>query len=194
MVPRGLTRAECGLPRRFEMRRFAVLLLVVVFMASAVFVFSGCAGRKPTEEPVVEPDVSDDASALTGEDLPLPDVDDTVYVEPLSPAFENIHFEFDRYDIRAADEPVLQGIASWLEEHDQVRVLIEGHCDERGTNEYNMALGEQRALAARRYLVGLGIDSGRLRTISYGEEQPLDPRSTEDAWTKNRRAHFAVSE
>jgi len=176
------------------MRRVVVLLLAVAFAASSVLGLSGCAGRQPTEEPTVEPDVSEDASALTGEDLPLPDVDDTVYVEPLSAAFENIYFDFDRYDIRSEDEPTLQGIAAWLEERDDVRVLIEGHCDERGTNEYNMALGEQRALAARRYLVGLGIDASRLRTISYGEERPVDPRSTEEAWAKNRRGHFTVSE
>jgi peptidoglycan-associated lipoprotein len=176
------------------MRKAVVLLIAAAFVASVVFGLTGCAGRKPTEEPIVEPQVSEEASALSGQDLPLPDVDETVYVEPLSSAFENIHFDFDRYDIRAVDEPTLQAIAAWLDERDQIKVLIEGHCDERGTNEYNMALGEQRALAARRYLVGLGIDASRLRTISYGEERPLDPRSSEDAWAKNRRAHFTVSE
>ncbi|MBD3348723.1 MAG: peptidoglycan-associated lipoprotein Pal [Candidatus Eisenbacteria bacterium] len=176
------------------MRRGVVLLLVVAFAAGVVFGLSGCAGRKPTEEPVVEPEVSEETDALTGEDIPLPDVDDTVFVEPLSPEFENIHFEFDRYDIRPVDEPILESIASWLEQHEDVKVLIEGHCDERGTNEYNMALGEQRALAARRYLVSLGVEAQRLSTISYGEERPLDPRSTEEAWAKNRRAHFTVSD
>jgi peptidoglycan-associated lipoprotein len=92
------------------------------------------------------------------------------------------------------DEPVLQRIARWLKENEDVKVLIEGHCDERGTNEYNMALGEQRALAARRYMVGLGVTADRLNTISYGEEQPLDSSSTEEAWARNRRDHFAVSE
>ena len=176
------------------MRRTIVFLLVIVFAAGSMFMVTGCGGRAETEEPIAEPDIMDEESALTGEDLPLPEVDDTIYIEPLSPAFENIHFDFDRYDIRPMDEPILEGIASWLEEHDGVKVLIEGHCDERGTNEYNMALGEQRALAARRYLVGLGISSSRLSTISYGEERPLDPRSTEEAWAKNRRAHFTVSE
>jgi peptidoglycan-associated lipoprotein len=175
------------------MRRFVVLLLVVAFVASLIFGLFGCAGRKPTEEPTMEPGMSEEASALTGEDLPLPNVDDTVYVEPLSPAFENIHFDFDRYDIRPADEAILQGIAAWLENRDDVKVLVEGHCDERGTNEYNMALGEQRALAARRYLVGLGIDSDRLHTISYGEERPIALGHNEEAWAQNRRAHFAVS-
>lgn len=176
------------------MRRVAVFLLAAVLVVGAVFVLSGCAGQKPVEEPIIEPDVSEDTTALTGEDVPLPDVDDTVYVEPIASAFQNIHFEFDRYEIRSSDEYVLQAVAEWLEENERINVLIEGHCDERGTNEYNMALGEQRALAARRYLVGLGISSDRMTTISYGEERPLDPRSTEEAWSKNRRAHFSVSE
>lgn len=176
------------------MRRIAVLLLAVVLVVGSMFVLSGCAGKKPIAEPTAEPMVSDDTNALSGEDLPLRDTGDTIYVEPLSSAFENIHFDFDRYDIRSGDEAILQAIGAWLEDNERVDVLIEGHCDERGTNEYNMALGEQRALAARRYLVGLGIPSDRMTTISYGEERPLDPRSTEDAWAKNRRAHFSVSQ
>ena len=71
--------------------------------------------------------------------------------------------------------------------------MIEGHCDERGSNEYNLALGEQRALSVRRYIVSLGGDPNKLHTVSYGEERPLDPRSSEDAWAVNRRAHFLVS-
>jgi peptidoglycan-associated lipoprotein len=73
-------------------------------------------------------------------------------------------------------------------------VVIEGHCDERGTNEYNLALGDRRAFSAKSFLVDLGIADSRLTTISYGEEQPIDSRSTEDAWTQNRRAHFVIKE
>ncbi len=73
-------------------------------------------------------------------------------------------------------------------------LLVEGHCDERGTNEYNLALGERRALSVRRYLVALGIGSDRLHTLSYGEEKPLDPGHTEESWAKNRRAEFKVSQ
>jgi peptidoglycan-associated lipoprotein len=89
---------------------------------------------------------------------------------------------------------ILEGIAGWLKEHPEKRVLIEGNCDERGTNEYNMALGEQRALAARRFLVALGIEAARLSTISYGEERPLALGNNEEAWARNRRDHFVVSE
>ena len=175
------------------MRRGVAFL--VIGLAAVVLAFSGCAGDRPVEEPIIEPDIVDETTALTGDDLPLAEQpEDAIYVEPVASVFQDIHFEFDRYNILAEDEVTLGSIARWLEENDRVTVLIEGHCDERGTNEYNMALGEQRALAARRYLVGLGIASDRLSTISYGEERPLDMGSTEHAWAMNRRAHFVVSE
>lgn len=176
------------------MKRPVVLLLTGALVAAVALILSGCAKDRPVEEPIIEPDIIDETTALTGDDLPLAEQpEDAIYVEPVSTVFADIHFEFDRYNILAEDEATLGRIARWLDENDRVDVLIEGHCDERGTNEYNMALGEQRALAARRYLVGLGIAAERLSTISYGEERPLDPRSTEDAWAKNRRAHFVIS-
>lgn len=173
------------------MRRKTRLLPVVLLAALALVAFGGCA-KKPVAEPV-EP--QEDTQALEGEDVALSEQpEETVYVEPGAGVFEDIHFEYDKYRIMPGDEPILQRIARWLKENEDVKVLIEGHCDERGTNEYNMALGEQRALAARRYLVTLGIAGDRLSTISYGEEQPLDSASTEEAWAKNRRAHFTVSD
>jgi peptidoglycan-associated lipoprotein len=172
------------------MRRVAVLLMVVLAAGTLVLV-SGCGKKKPIEEPIAQ---SSETSALRGDDIPLPAQQEQIYVEPTSGVFEDIHFDFDKYNIRSADETALGRIARWLNENEKTSVLIEGHCDERGTNEYNMALGEQRALAARRYLVGLGVDASRLSTISYGEERPIDPRSNEDAWAKNRRAHFTISE
>jgi peptidoglycan-associated lipoprotein len=173
------------------MRRVAVLLMVVLAVGTLVLL-GGC-GKKPIEEPIAQP--SSETSALRGDDIPLPaQRDDQIYVEPTGGVFEDIRFDFDKYNIRSADEATLGRIARWLGDNEKTSVLIEGHCDERGTNEYNMALGEQRALAARRYLVGLGVDASRLSTISYGEERPIDPRSTEDAWAQNRRAHFTISE
>ncbi len=178
------------------MRRFAVLLMAVVLFSGMTFVLSGCGSREDVvEEPIIDPAVTEETDALVGDDIPLYEQpEDVVYIEPGSSIFDDIQFDFDSYDILSMNVGTLQEISSWLAEHEDVRVMIEGHCDERGTNEYNMALGEQRALAARRYLVGLGVGSSRLGTISYGEESPLDPRSTEDAWAKNRRAHFVVSE
>jgi peptidoglycan-associated lipoprotein len=181
-----------GLQGRCEMRRISRFLPIVLLVACALLAFGGCA-KKPVAEPTAQP--TDDTQALRGEDVALTQQpEETMYVEPGAGAFQDIHFEFDKYRITSDDEPVLQRIARWLKENEDVKVLIEGHCDERGTNEYNMALGEQRALAARRYMVGLGIDANRLNTISYGEEQPLDSASTEEAWAKNRRDHFTVSE
>ncbi len=104
----------------------------------------------------------------------------------------NIHFAFDRYDLRPDARGVLRDLAGWLAEHEGWEVTIEGHCDERGTIEYNLALGERRAEAAKAYLRSLGVPDDRITTISYGEERPLDPGSNEEAWAKNRRDHFIV--
>ncbi|RKX65746.1 MAG: peptidoglycan-associated lipoprotein Pal, partial [Thermodesulfobacteriota bacterium] len=87
---------------------------------------------------------------------------------------------------------ILKKKAQWLKEHPEVHLLIEGHCDERGTEEYNLALGERRANSAKEFLVNLGIDPKRISVISYGEERPVDPRSCEEAWAKNRRDHFVI--
>jgi peptidoglycan-associated lipoprotein len=106
--------------------------------------------------------------------------------------FEDIYFDYDQYDIRADAQPVLQTVASWLLKNMPAKILVEGHCDDRGTNEYNLALGDRRAKAVRDYLVALGIASSRIETISYGEEEPLCTAQTEECWTKNRRAHFII--
>jgi len=107
-------------------------------------------------------------------------------------AFEDIHFAFDRYDLNPEARNILGGLADWLSNQSSWEVTIEGHCDNRGTIEYNLALGERRAEAAKAYLTSLGIAGERITTISYGEEMPLDPANNEEAWTKNRRGHFLV--
>jgi peptidoglycan-associated lipoprotein len=109
-----------------------------------------------------------------------------------SKLLKDINFDFDRYDIRARDAEILKENAALLMQYPKVKIQVEGHCDERGTNEYNLALGERRANSAKRYLISLGISSDRISTISYGEERPLDPRSNEEAWAKNRRGHFVI--
>ena len=105
---------------------------------------------------------------------------------------EDVHFAFDSFLLDAEAERILGEKAAWLHENANVGVQIEGHCDERGTSDYNLALGERRANAVQQYLTVLGVDSGRLSTISYGEEQPLDPGHDETAWSRNRRAHFVI--
>lgn len=104
----------------------------------------------------------------------------------------DIHFDFDRYDIRADSARVLDKGARWLQSHPSHLVLIDGHADERGTNEYNMALGERRAKASMNYLVSRGVPASRITVISYGEERGLCAAHTEACWAKNRRAHFGV--
>lgn len=105
---------------------------------------------------------------------------------------ENVYFDFDSADLTPMAQDVLVRKAEWLRENPMASVIIEGHCDERGTAEYNMALGERRAMSAMKFLVDLGIQSSRLSTISYGEERPADPGSNEEAWAKNRRDVFDV--
>jgi peptidoglycan-associated lipoprotein len=108
------------------------------------------------------------------------------------PDLKEIHFDFDRYDIRPADAKILDANASWLKSNGGMLLLIEGHCDERGTNEYNLALGERRAKAAMNYLVAQGVQASRITIISYGEERPACMDKNDACWAKNRRAHFLV--
>lgn len=104
-----------------------------------------------------------------------------------------IFFDFDKYDIRLADAEILKGNSALLKKFPNMKIQIEGHCDERGTNEYNLALGERRANSTKKYLTSLGITADRVSTISYGEEKALDPGHNEEAWTKNRRANFLIT-
>ena len=105
-----------------------------------------------------------------------------------------IHFDYDRFFIREDAKPVLDANASWMRKFKTAKVLIEGHCDERGTEEYNLALGEKRAKSTMEYLVSLGISPERMKIISYGKSQPLDPGHNEVAWQKNRRSQFLIIE
>jgi len=110
-----------------------------------------------------------------------------------SSLFKDIHFNFDRYDIRPGDAAILKENAALLRKFPNVKIQIEGHCDERGTVEYNLALGERRANRTKDYLITLGISTARISTISYGKEKPLDPGHNEEAWAMNRRAHTIVT-
>jgi peptidoglycan-associated lipoprotein len=188
-------------------RRNPAWMVLVVAAALA----AGCGGKKrppavstappPTEEtgrtlptevpPAGEPgpDVrSLGAESARGEDFTPSDAE-TGEGGPL----EDIHFEYDSANLTDQARSVLEKHALWLQNYRSAKVLVEGHCDERGTVEYNLALGEKRARAARDYLASLGVASDRLRTTSYGKERPLDTATNEAAWAANRRAHFAVS-
>jgi peptidoglycan-associated lipoprotein len=108
------------------------------------------------------------------------------------PELRDIHFDFDKYVIRPGEAAILDRNADWLKANAAHLVLIEGHADERGTNEYNVALGERRAQATLNYLVAHGVASRRISIVSYGEERPQCAEHTEECWAKNRRAHFLV--
>lgn len=112
----------------------------------------------------------------------------------LSIISERIHFDFDRSEIRPDQEPVLQRKIEVLRQYPNLTLQIEGHCDERGSDEYNLALGQRRAESAKRYLTSYGLSGDRFTTISYGEERPVSPASNEDAWAQNRRSEFVVTD
>jgi peptidoglycan-associated lipoprotein len=107
---------------------------------------------------------------------------------------KDIHFKFDKYDLDSRSKSVLKQNADFLKQHPSVKVEIQGHCDERGTNNYNLALGQRRAASTKRYLASLGIPESRLHVISYGEEKPFCGETNEGCWERNRRAHFMVAE
>ena len=107
-------------------------------------------------------------------------------------ALKNINFDFDKSDIREADKPKLQAVADFLKAYPEAKLQLEGHCDERGTVEYNLALGESRANATKKYLAGLGVSEDRLATISYGKERPKVQGKDEESWLVNRRCEFKL--
>lgn len=139
-------------------------------------------------EPVREP-VSVPLEPIRDDAISSASLDDLNKTSPLKP----VYFELDISDLSAANQKTLDEDAALLKRYTAWTVTIEGHCDERGTAEYNLALGERRAIAARAYLVAQGIAADRLRTVSYGKEFPFDPGHDEGAWAKNRRAHFVIT-
>ncbi len=180
------------------------------------FLTTGCATRgtrletsAPPAPPVVEPAAADSAGAAEAvENLDAePFREDVLEVQGTDEALEagldaaawnergvlaTVHFGFDSARLTDAALATLEANARWLREHPRFRVIVEGHCDERGTTEYNLNLGARRARAIRDHLVRLGIDAERIETISYGEERPVDPGHGEAAWAKNRRGEFRL--
>jgi peptidoglycan-associated lipoprotein len=189
------------------MKRTAMVVVAVV----AASVIAGCAKKPPTvAKPMPAPTATSGGGTTTAppapprpveEPVPVPpepvpedsvgsrSLDDLNRDSPLKPVF----FELDSAEIAGAAQGVLQENAGVLKKYGTWQITIEGHCDERGSAEYNLALGERRAAAARDYLVSLGVAANRVRTVSYGKEFPFDPAHDERAWGKNRRAHFVIT-
>jgi len=148
--------------------------------------------RDTSEKTKIEKEEITSSEELT----PIPE--ELKFVEPsemggeVEEIFRTIYFEYDSYEIKKENIEILKKIGDYLLQNTKVVVLIEGHCDERGTREYNLVLGEQRALSVRNFLINMGVSPKRLFTVSYGEDRPVDPAHTEQAWAKNRRCEFKI--
>jgi peptidoglycan-associated lipoprotein len=203
-----LNKGEYVMQKHWTIMALMLAVLVIFFAA-------GCTKSKISSEPVTMSTAEEEAArkaeedarqrelarqkALAEENLKEESIDATMISEREQTdktRFENedVPFDFDSIQLMPEAQQILTKKGEWLRENTAATVTIEGHCDNRGTNEYNLALGEGRAQSAKTFLMDLGIDISRLNTISYGEERPIDPQQTESAWAKNRRAHFVIVE
>jgi peptidoglycan-associated lipoprotein len=189
------------------MKKVTILSLAFLMVFAAL---SSCGGRAPVEEvtappPPPPPEVKEQPMVETVEKAEEPVTmkepeltEEEIFMSKsleeinLEAPLQMIHFDYDKYFIRDDAKPTLEANAEWLKKYDSAVILVEGHCDERGTEEYNLALGEKRAKSTLDYLTSLGISSDRIRTISYGKSLPLDPGHNEISWQKNRRAQFLI--
>lgn len=156
-----------------------------LLMAAAIIALAACSKKPPAELP---PAPGGEVAPPPGASGPSGPVKGSQEDFIASVSSDRIYFDTDKYDVDAPDQPILQSQAAWLQQNPSVRVTIEGHADERGTRDYNIALGERRANSAKNYLASLGIDSSRITTVSYGKERPAALGSDEGAWAQNRRA------
>ena len=184
------------------MQKQTITRLVVMLFALTLLA-SGCAKKPVAEEPVTPTQPTSvvvqqqQPAGVTGQTV----VDTSAYdaaaaaraaERAAAKGLNRIHFDFDQYVLTDAAKSTLVSNAGLLRAAMAVKVLIEGHCDERGSDEYNLALGEKRALATKNYLVSLGVGADRMSVISYGEEMPINSARTKEAWAQNRRANFKV--
>lgn len=166
------------------MRKASILLVGLLVL----LLFSFCAKKPPVVEEPTPPVVTEPEEPVSPEVPKEEVIKKEITQEDLQP----IHFDFDRYALRPGDREILNRNAQVLKEYSTTKIRIEGNCDERGTVEYNLALGEKRARAAQDYLINLGIDASRISIISYGKERPKYPGHNEEVWAKNRRDDFVI--
>ncbi|MBI3018470.1 MAG: peptidoglycan-associated lipoprotein Pal [Deltaproteobacteria bacterium] len=160
------------------MKKWFIYSLVSLFVISVGLGFQGCSKKQVKKD---------------GEEAGIGDGTGKIEIGD-SGGLKIVHFEFDASGLTKEARTILKDNAEWLKGHKNIKVQVEGHCDSRGTQEYNLALGQKRAEAVRKYLADLGVAAKRLSTISYGEEKSLDFSETEEAWTKNRRAQFVITD
>jgi peptidoglycan-associated lipoprotein len=210
------TGAEEKRPNFMPQRGGEMTRLFPLFIIAAVLIFQGCApkqasvplsqrtgvttGKAEKQEAGLSGTEAKkgDRGSITEEDLSAKSSDEKggegvrqTTGNELAAQLQDIYFDLDSYTVRSEDLPILKDLAAWLTSKPSAKLTIEGHCDERGTTDYNLALGQKRAEAARAYLSKMGVSDKRLKAVSYGKEAPLNPGHTEEAWKKNRRVHFA---
>jgi len=185
------------------MRTNRTLVTVLAFLLAGTLSLASACKKKPPQTTEGAKSAEAPTSAPPTEVAPPPrPAPAPVESSPLSKSLEELNragylkdafFDYDKADLREDARAALSADADWLKKYGSTQVLIEGHCDERGTSEYNLALGDRRANAAKEYLASLGIDGARIKTVSYGKERPFCTQSSEDCWQQNRRAHFVFT-
>jgi peptidoglycan-associated lipoprotein len=181
-----------------------VFVLSAAVILAALILFTGCQKKvstRPAETPpqpvkeqpetAQQPKTPEKISEKKVEDVTSSDVA-SAYAEGKEGMFADIMFDYDKYDVKDSYKSELQAVAEWMTKNSSAKLSVEGNCDDRGTNEYNLALGDRRAKAVRDYLVSLGVASSRIETMSYGEEKQVCTEQSEECWAKNRRAHFVI--
>jgi peptidoglycan-associated lipoprotein len=191
-----------------HMKLTKIINLMVLGAALTITAFGCKSPQRLTPLPGHQPPIGDqgldhgpplapiDTTSQANKDGTIPPTENGAHAgwtaDPMALKPQTIYFEFDKSSIKSSEQPKLEDVANYLKAHSAAAVKVEGNCDERGTEEYNRSLGERRALAAREYLVHLGIDASRVDTISYGEDKPMETGHNESAWSKNRRDDFVV--
>jgi len=200
--PRGEPEFPNHSSREVTMTKKSFMIIILIFCFGLILI--GCPKKAPMkEEPSVKTEEAAKVEAERAKEAKAKEQFEKSLVAKETPGvagevfesalLKDIHFDFDKYDIRPSDGAILKENAVLLRKYTNLKVQIEGHCDERGTVEYNLALGERRANRTKDYLVSLGVSPDRVSTISYGKEKPLDAGHDEAAWAKNRRAHTIVT-
>jgi len=183
------------------MRKKLWIILALLFVIPGLLFTVSCAKKTVKDDTVLQQQQAEEEAAIKVSEAEQEEMEEERLQEEARRKMmaaqnrfvnEDTHFEFDSSNLLSEAQEILRWKAAWLQKNPNVQVTIEGHCDERGTNEYNLALGDRRANSAKAYLMDLGIYGSRLNTISYGEERPADYGSNEEAWAKNRRAHFTI--